>query len=65
MWLPVIFLLEAFLLAGCKKNGPIVVLTMGFDEDAVFKIEDETCTRAEIMVYLVNSENAYDEVFNA
>ena len=63
MWLPVIILLEALLLAGCEKNGPIVVLTTGFDEDVVFKIEDETCTKAEVMVYLVNSENAYDEVF--
>lgn len=63
MWLPVFILLEAFLLTGCEKNGPIVVLTTGFEEDVVFKIEDETCTKAEIMVYLVNSENVYDEVF--
>lgn len=63
LWLPVIMLLEVFVLAGCKKNVAKVVFTVGFDEDAVFKIEDETCTKPEIMVYLVNIENAYDEVF--
>jgi len=63
LWLPVIILLEAFVLTGCEKDGPIVVLTTGFDENAVFVIEDETCTKAEVMVYLVNTENVYDEVF--
>ena len=62
IWLPAIILLEASLLAGCKKDTKIV-FTTGFDEDAVFVIEDITCTKPEVMVYLVNTENIYDEVF--
>lgn len=63
IWLPVILLLGACLLSGCKKNGTKFVFTTGFDEDVVFKIEDEICTKPEVMVYLVNTENIYDEVF--
>ncbi|MDO4187639.1 MAG: peptidylprolyl isomerase [Lachnospiraceae bacterium] len=63
LWLPVILLLEVFVLAGCKKGDTKIVFTVGFDEDVVFKIEDITCTKSEIMVYLVNTENVYDEVF--
>lgn len=62
LWLPVIFLLEVSLLCGCEKNTK-VVFTTGFDEDAVFVIEDIKCTKPEVMVYLVNTENIYDEVF--
>lgn len=63
LWLPVIILLEAFVLTGCEKDGAKIVLTMGFDEEVVFKIEDITCTKPEVMVYLVNTENIYDGVF--
>lgn len=61
--LPVLILLEVFVLTGCKKDSVKVVLTTGFEEDVVFKIEDISCTKPEIMVYLVNIENVYDEVF--
>ena len=63
LWLPVIMLLEVFVLTGCKKDATKIVFTVGFDEDVVFKIEDITCTKPEVMVYLVNTENVYDEVF--
>ena len=63
LWLPVILLLEVFLLTGCDKNKTKIVFTTGFDEDVVFKIEDISCTKPEIMIYLVNTENIYDEVF--
>ena len=63
IWLPVIFLLEVFMLAGCKKDSVKIVFTTGFDENAVFMIEDISCTKPEVMVYLVNTENIYDEVF--
>lgn len=56
-------LLEVFLLTGCDKNKTKIVFTTGFDEDVVFKIEDISCTKPEIMIYLVNTENIYDEVF--
>lgn len=61
--LPVILLLEVFVLTGCKKSGTKIVFTTGFEEDVVFKIEDIKCTKPEVMVYLVNTENIYDEVF--
>lgn len=63
MGLLVLIVLEVFMLAGCKKNGPMVVLTTGFKEDVVFNIEDLSCTKSEVLVYLVNTENMYDEVF--
>lgn len=61
--LPVLLVLEVLLLCACEKNGPMVVLTTGFDEDVVFNIEDRSCKKAEVMVYLVNTENMYDEIF--
>ena len=63
LWLPVIILLEVFLLSGCDKDKTKIVFTTGFEEDVVFKIEDISCTKSEIMIYLVNTENIYDEVF--
>lgn len=63
LWLPVILLLEVFLLSGCDKDKMKIVFTTGFEEDVVFKIEDISCTKSEIMIYLVNTENIYDEVF--
>src|SRR5574344_1703193 len=63
LWLPVILLLEVFLLSGCDKDKIKIVFTTGFEEDVVFKIEDISCTKPEIMIYLVNTENIYDEVF--
>lgn len=63
IWLPVIILLEVFVLSGCKDKSTTVVLTTGFEEDVVFKIEDIVCTKPEILVYLVNIENAYDGIF--
>lgn len=58
-------LLSAALLSGCgrKKNASQIVLTSDFMEDEVFRIEDVSCTKSEVMVYLVNSENRYSEVF--
>lgn len=52
-------------LAGCggKKNASQIVLTSDFLEDEVFRIEELSCMKSEVMVYLVNSENRYSEVF--
>lgn len=62
-WLPVILLLEVFVLSGCDKERTKIVFTTGFEEDVVFKIEDTKCTTSEVLVYLVNTENIYDEIF--
>jgi len=53
-------------LSGCgKKNASQIVLTSDFLDDEVFRIEELSCMKSEVMVYLVNSENRYSEVFGA
>jgi len=49
-------------LCGCKKTT-LVVLTTDFDPQEVFKIEDESCTVPEVMIYLMNTENKYSQLF--
>lgn len=49
-----------FALTGCKKK---VVLTSGFSEGEIFKINSEVCTKAEMNVYLANMANAYESTF--
>ena len=43
-------------------GGTRVVFTTGFGKDEVFRIADENCTRAEIMVYLTTTQNRYESV---
>ena len=53
-------------LTGCgflQDENTKVVLTSGFGEQDVFLIGDRTCTLPEIMVYLVNVQNQYEEVY--
>lgn len=40
-----------------------MVLTTGFNEDEIFKIEDSVCTLPEIKVYLINLKNRYENVY--
>ncbi len=47
---------------GCNGDKT-VVLTTGLSEDEIFKIESEVCTRAEIMLYLTNMQNVYENVY--
>ncbi len=51
------------LLCGC--GGTKVVLTAGFGKDEVFIIGDETCTLPEIMVYLTNVQDQYEEIYGS
>ncbi len=64
-----LFLLILFLpaaLCGCKKDKKTeIVLTTDFEQDEVFRIENSSCMLPEIMVYLVNSENQYDQIFGS
>ncbi|MBP3475347.1 MAG: peptidylprolyl isomerase [Lachnospiraceae bacterium] len=53
-------------LTGCKSGdgiGTKVVLTTGFDKDEIFRIETSSCTLPEIMVYLTNIQNRYENVY--
>lgn len=57
----------ALLFSGCTKNGDVkrVVLTTGFGKNEVFRIEDISCSKAEIMVYLTNIQNHYENVYGS
>lgn len=49
--------------SACSGRGSRVVFTTGFGRDEVFRIDDVKCTKAEIMVYLVTTQNRYESVF--
>lgn len=59
-----------FLMTGCgnaTKDGSDVkvVLTTGFQKDEVFRIDRTSCTLPEIMVYLTNTKNQYEQAFGS
>ena len=60
-----ITILACLVLSGCAnpfeggKDSISVVLTTGFSKDEVFRIEDISCSLAEVEVYLVNMQNSY------
>ena len=48
---------------GKQEDGKTkIVLTTGFSENEVFKIGSSSCDRSEIMVYLTNMQNQYDDM---
>ena len=47
---------------GCNGDKT-VVLTTGLSENEIFKIESEVCTRPEIVLYLTNMQNVYENVY--
>lgn len=52
-------------LSACGKDGSDtkIVLTTGFKKDEVFRIEKISCMKPEMMVYLLNVRNQYEETF--
>ena len=52
-------------LTGCglKEDFSRVVFTTGFGRDEVFRIGRSSCTLPEFMVYLVNTQNQYENVY--
>lgn len=56
-------------LCGCrnkeekKEEGTKIVLTTGFENDEVFRIDKSSCKLSEVMIYLMNTKNQYEEVF--
>ena len=60
-------LLGAFLLTGCgsEADNKKVVLTTGFGKNEVFRIEEASCSKAEMLVYLTNIQNHYENVFGS
>lgn len=65
------FLISALLcggiLAGCSDGNESgqtkVVLMTGFNKGEIFRIEDISCMVPEIMVYLTNTQNQYENVY--
>jgi foldase protein PrsA len=58
------------LLAGCGESGNTIsntkiVLTTGLGKDEVFRIESKSCSLSEIMVYLTNTKNQYEDSFGS
>lgn len=51
------------LLAACGRDGTRVVFTTGFAKDELFRIEEESCKKEEIMVYLTTVQNQYENVY--
>ncbi len=49
-------------LSGCG-DGKRIVLTTGFEEDEVFRMEGISCYRWEMLIYLTNIQNQYGEVY--
>lgn len=50
--------------AACRgRSGTRVIFTKGFGKDEIFRIENESCSLSEIMVYLTTTQNQYEEVY--
>ncbi len=65
-----VFFLLALIIAGCILGGcgkntdnMKVVLTTGFEKDEIFRINESSCSKAEMMVYLTNMQNHYETVY--
>lgn len=46
-----------------SSDGTKVVFTTGFGKNEVFRIGDESCSKAEIMIYLTTTQNQYENVY--
>lgn len=57
--------LTAFTACGGRGSSTKVVFTTGFGDDEVFRIENVSCTTAEIMVYLTTTQNQYESVYGS
>ena len=55
------------LLSGCGKeeDATKIVLTAGFDKGEVFRLENKSCSEAEMRVYLTNIQNQYENVYGS
>lgn len=65
----ILMILTVLLLTGCgdglqlSEGTTRIVLTTGFNRDEVFRIEKSSCTLAEVMIYLTNTKNQYENTF--
>ena len=63
--LVLVCMMASSLLTGCEKinRDTKIVLTAGFTEDEIFRIETASCYKKEVMVYLTNIQNQYEQVY--
>lgn len=59
-----------FMMTGCKiklneHGNTKVVFTTGFDKDEVFRIDKISCRLPEVMVYLTNMKNQYEQALGS
>lgn len=65
-----VLLAVIFMATGCKINlnkygNTKIVFTTGFDKDEVFRIDKISCRLPEVMVYLTNTKNQYEQAFGS
>ena len=48
-----------------SKEGTKVVFTTGLGKNEVFRIGEESCSKAEIMIYLTTMQNQYENVYGS
>ncbi len=64
-----LLLVIAVTMCGCQNkdvetgDGTRIVLTTGFEHDEIFRIEKSSCKLSEVMIYLMNTKNQYEEIF--
>ena len=56
-----IFMCLCMLMGGCGNKQ--IIITTGFWEDEIFRVEDSHCVKAEVMVYLYNLHEQYERSF--
>ncbi len=56
-----IFICICLLTGGCGNKQ--IIITTGFWEDEIFRVEDSHCVKAEVMVYLYNLHEQYERSF--
>ena len=65
-----VLLVLNFMTTGCgidanNSSDVKVVLTTGFQKDEIFRIDKTSCTLPEIMVYLTNTKNQYEQALGS
>ena len=59
----IIICIMMLILTGCSEKKTKIVLHTGFAKDEVFRIEEMSCSLAEMMVYLTTTQSRYEKVY--
>jgi len=65
-----VILAAIFTVTGCQgklsgHRNTKIIWTTGFDKDEVFRIDKVSCKLPEVMVYLTNTKNQYEQAFGS